>query len=97
MEMAVLMVKKKSNYVVRTSGVSGNENLTVTEEEEKSGLLFQKLCIDSQTVGYIGIISGKDCKKSVSSIFSIKKLRFSLRTYLIQKFSGDGSRFTDPT
>lgn len=40
MEMAVLMVKKMSNYVVRISGVSGNENLTVTEEEEKGGLLI---------------------------------------------------------
>lgn len=34
MEMAVLMVKKRSNYVVRTSAVSGNENLTVTVEEK---------------------------------------------------------------
>lgn len=39
MKMAVLMVKKKRNYVVRTSGVSGNENLTVTVEE-KGGLLI---------------------------------------------------------
>lgn len=40
MEMAVLMVKKTSNYVVRTSGVSGNENLTITVKEEKGGLLI---------------------------------------------------------